>query len=117
MRTLQVTNNDLVIFNGDFQMVEGDAELAQSVRMNIEAARGEWFLDLNYGMDREPMETKPYNEEMVQLSIIEAATSDERIASVENLKMSPNFATRRLAVSMQLVKETGEIIDLEGVEI
>jgi len=117
MRTLEVYNRDLVISNGDFNMIEGDAELAQSVRMNIEAARGEWFLDLNYGMDREPFETKPFNEDAAQLAIIEAATADERIASVENIVLTPDFQTRRLKVTMQLIKDTGDILEVEGVEI
>lgn len=117
MRTLEVYNRDLVIRNGDFNMIEGDDELAQSVRMNIEAAQGEWFLDLNYGMDREPFETKPFNEEAAQLALIEAATADERIASVENIVMTPDFVTRRLKVTMRLIKETGDTLDIEGVEI
>ncbi|WP_426353649.1 DUF2634 domain-containing protein [Exiguobacterium sp. R-39] len=116
MRTIKVTNGDIVINNGDFVMIDEDEELAQSVRMNIEAAQGEWFLDLNYGMDRESIETKPYNEEAVQLAIIEAATADERIQSVEDLVLTPDFMTRRLSVSMRLIKQTGEEVALEGIE-
>lgn len=117
MRTLEVYNLDLVIRNGDFNMIEGDDELAQSVRMNLEAAQGEWFLDLNYGMDREPFETKPFNDEAARMAIIEAATADERIASVEDIVLTPDFQTRRLKVTMRLIKDTGEILDVEGIEL
>lgn len=117
MRTLKVTNGDLVISNGDFAMIEDDEELAQSVRMNLEAAQGEWFLDLNYGMDREPFETKPFNEEAARLAIIEAATTDERIQAVDQLDLVPDFKTRRLSVTMTLLKTNGEEVQLEGVEI
>lgn len=117
MRTLKVTNGDLVIGNGNFTMIEDDEELVQSVRMNLEAAQGEWFLDLNYGMDREPFETKPFNEEAVQLAIIEAATTDERIQAVDQLELVPDFKNRRLTVSMKLLKANGEEVVLEGIDI
>ena len=117
MRTLKVTNGDLVISNGDFAMIQNDEELAQSVRMNLEAAQSEWFLDLNYGMDREPFEEKPFNEEAARLAIIEAATADDRIQAVNELIMTPDFKTRKLKVSLTLIKETGELVQLEGVEL
>jgi len=117
MRTLKVTNGDLVISNGDFAMIQEDEELAQSVRMNIEAAQGEWFLDLNYGMDREPFETKPFNEESARLAIVEAATADGRIQAVDRLELVSDFNSRRLSVSMTLIKTNGEEVQLGGVEI
>lgn len=118
MRTLQVTAGDLVISNGDFAMISDNEELAQSVRMNIEAAKGEWFLDEEYGMDREPFEEKPFNEEAARLALVEAATADERIEAVAEIEMTPDFKTRRLKVRMELTKlNTDETIVLEGVEI
>lgn len=117
MRTLQVTNGDLVISSGDFAMIEGDEEVAQSVRMTMETARGEWFLNLEFGMRREPFESKPYNDEEVRAAIIDAATDDTRIAAVDDLEMTFNNALRTLAVTMQLQKADGDTIAIEEVGI
>lgn len=117
MRTLKIQNGDLVITAGDFMMIEGDEELAQSVRMTMETAQGEWFLNADFGMRREPFENKPYNEEEIRASIIEAATDDTRISSVENLTTTLDRVARSLGVMLELQKVDGETITIEGVEI
>lgn len=117
MRTLKVQNGDIVISAGEFAMIDGDEELAQSVRMTIETARGEWFLNEDFGMFRDPFESKPYNEEEIRASIIEAATDDTRIASVENLALVFDQAVRSLAVELVLQKTDGDTITIEEVEI
>lgn len=117
MRTLKVENGDLVISAGEFAMVEGDEELAQSVRMTMETAQGEWFLNVDFGMRRDPFESKPYNEEEIRASIIEAATDDTRISSVEGLSLAFDKFVRTLGVSLQLQKADGQTIIIEEVEI
>lgn len=117
MRTLKVQNGDLVIAAGEFAMVEGDEELAQSVRMTMETAQGEWFLNLDFGMLRDPFENKPYNEEEIRASIIEGATDDPRITSVEELSLVFDKVARTMGVSLQLQKADGRTIEIEEVEI
>lgn len=117
MRTLAITNGDLVISAGDFAMIEGNEEIAQSVRMTMETARGEWFLNPLFGMRREPFENKPYNEEEQRSAIIEAATDDDRIASVENLVFTFDRAARIQNIRLDLLKTNGENVTIEEVGI
>lgn len=108
---------DIVISAGEFAMIEGDEELAQSVQMTMQTARGEWFLNEDFGMYREPFENKPYNEEEVRASIIEAATDDTRIVSVDTLSLVFDKAMRSLSVDLELQKADGDSITIEEVEI
>lgn len=117
MRTLEVKDGDLVISSGELNMVEGDLEIAQSVRMTMETAQGEWFLNPDFGMDREPLENKIFNEEAVRASIVEAATDDERIESVNDLVFAQDKSNRMLHVSLELQKTDGEAVRIEGVEL
>lgn len=117
MRTLKITNGDLVISAGDFAMIEGDEELAQAVRSTMETARGEWFLDPDFGMMREPFEEKPYNEEEQRSAVIEAATEDDRIASVENLVIAFDRGVRKQMIAFDLIKSDGEVVTIEEVGI
>lgn len=117
MRTLEIRNGDLVISAGEFAVIEGDQELAQSVRMTMETAREEWFLNEDFGMRREPFETKPYNEEEVRAAIIEAATDDTRITAVDNLTFAFDRPGRFLSVALELQKNDGDTITVEEVRI
>lgn len=113
MRTLEIYNGDLVISSGDFAMIEGNEEVAQAVKVTMETARGEWFLNPLFGMRREPFENKPYNEEEQRSAIIEAATDDERVASVENLSFAFERAARVEHVRLDLLLTNGENVTIE----
>lgn len=117
MRTLKLDNGDLVISSGDFAMIEGDAELAQAVELTMETALGEWFLNPDFGMRREPFENKPYNDEDQRAAIIEAATDDDRIASVENIVSRFDRELRTQRISLELRKTDGTIVTIEEVGI
>ncbi len=110
-------NGDIVISAGEFAMIQGDEELAHSVQMTMQTARGEWFLNEDFGMYRDPFESKPYNEEEVRASIIEAATDDTRIVSVDNLALVFDKVVRSMSVSLVLQKADGDTITIEEVEI
>lgn len=113
MRTLTLENGDLVMQNGTFATISGDAELAQSVENALLTAKGEWFLDEEHGLERDALLGKGFNEGEATDAIIEAVTQDERIASVEDILFTFNRQTRTLTVSMKLRKTEDEVIDLE----
>lgn len=117
MRTLELRNGDLVISSGELAMIEGDHELAQSVKLTMETARGEWFLNEDFGMLRDPFEAKPHNEEEIRAALIEAATDDERITAVDDLTVAFDRPGRLLSVSMTLQKSDGDTINVEEVTI
>ena len=48
---LDLVNNDLVIENGDLQLLNSEAAVArQTLSINLQFYQGEWFLDLDYGV-------------------------------------------------------------------
>lgn len=115
MRTLELKDGDLVIRGGGLSMVEGDKELEQSVQIEMQTARGEWFLNPLMGMDREPLLGKRLNEEEARAAILEAATADPRIETVENITFTRDG--RNLLVTLELTKTDGESLLLEEVEV
>lgn len=108
-------NGDFVLENGSFVLLEGVEQLAQEVKMSIQTSKGEYFLDLNEGMDREPILAKDFNENNGRNSIIESLVNTSEPLVVENI----SFANvgRVLLVDIILSKEDGTIINLNEVRI
>lgn len=116
MKTLLLDETgDLVLEQGSFLWIEGDEELAQSVRMILGTAKGEWFLDEEFGLDREPIFVKKFNENEARDSIIEALSVEPRIASVEEMKFTREG--RVLSVDLTLRKQDGETLYVQGVNL
>ena len=44
-------DNDLVILNGDLQLVTEDEEIAQHIKTRLMTWQGEWILDFGMGLD------------------------------------------------------------------
>ncbi|MGM0806530.1 MAG: DUF2634 domain-containing protein [Bacillota bacterium] len=106
---------DFVFKQGSFLMVEGDEELAQSVKVILQTAKDEWFLDEDFGLNREPLFSKRTNENEIRDSIIEALIVEPRISAVENISFRKE--NRVLFVDLTLRKQDGEILQVGGVDI
>ncbi|MCY9197368.1 DUF2634 domain-containing protein [Bacillus atrophaeus] len=117
MKTLKLKNGDLCFENGELQMVEGDAELAQSVEMILKTSMGEFELDEHVGLDRSSILRKQFDQEEAQYDIIDAISQEERIASVESLSFSINKESRNLSVHVKMAKEDEETIEIGGVDL
>jgi hypothetical protein len=116
MKTLLIDQTgDLVFKNGDFVLIEGDEELAQSVKVLLQTSKGEWFLDESFGLDRNSIFSKNFNEEEAKNSIIEVLAQEERIASVEEITFSR--IARELYVTLSLLKQDGTALLLQEVNI
>lgn len=115
MKNLLLVDGDLLLTKGDVALVEGDAELAQTLRTELETAQGEWFLDIDMGLDREPFESKPTNEEAIRTALTAVVTSHPQIESIESLELILDKSTRTLAVSFTARKVDGETIMMQEV--
>lgn len=116
MKTLAMRNGDLVFENGELQMLEGDAELAQSVEILLSTAKGEWFLNLETGLDRTAIFNKRFNETEIKDSIITAMEQEPRIATVENIILKKEGRTL-IMDDLLFTKAEGGEITLEGVNV
>ena len=108
-------NGDFVYQNGTFQMVEGDEQLVQEIRIAIETNKNEWFLDYEEGMDRNYLLGKNYDENRARSSIIESLINLSQTVFVENVTFQK--VARTLFVNIALRKEDGTRLNVEGVRI
>ncbi|MGG3846759.1 MULTISPECIES: DUF2634 domain-containing protein [Aeribacillus] len=115
MRAPKIVDGDIVFENGDVVMIEGDEELGQSLESVFQTRKGEWFLNENFGLDREPFLTKKFDELLAADAIAEAAAQEERIQQVENVSFKREG--RSLKVDVTFVKSDGQSLQLEGVDI
>lgn len=116
MKALKIDETgDFIMENGSFVIIEGDEQLAQEARISIETLRGEWFLNPDEGMDREPFLGKSFNENNARSSIIEALMNTSEPLRVEQV----TFTTieRVLFVDVSLRKEDGSTLFVEGVRL
>lgn len=113
MRTLQMSQGDLVLEKGNLAIVEGDDELNQSTAHGLRTALGEWFLDEEFGLDRDALLGKGFNENEATDAIVECVTQDPRIARVESITYTFNKTTRTLSVFMRIVKQDETTLEVE----
>ncbi|WP_416730311.1 DUF2634 domain-containing protein [Fictibacillus sp. JL2B1089] len=106
---------DLVFEQGSFLMVKDDEELAQSVRIVLQTALEEWFLNEGFGLNRETFLTKTFNETEARDSIIDALSVEDRISSVEDIKFSK--VGRSLLINLVLIKNDNTSLLIEGVNV
>lgn len=105
---------DVVFKNGDLVMIEGDEELAQGIRVLLETSLEEWFLDPDFGLDRNSILVKKFNEMEATDAIIEALEAESQIAFLEKITFA--ITGRSLTIDLSLLKANGEVLDIEGVE-
>jgi hypothetical protein len=108
-------NGDYVMVNGEFVIIEGDEQLTQEVRMAVQTNKGEWFLDVDEGLNRDALFAKKFDENNAKNSIIESLMRLSEPLSVETITF--NRVNRLLLVDMILRKEDGARLIVEGVNI
>lgn len=111
-KALKLNQGDIEITNNKIELVEGREEVKQSITERVELAKGEWFLDLERGMDTEPMKTKRYQLELIEISVIEAIKQDPRIdqVNIKEIKVNKN---RLLTIKADVTVAEYGIIDIE----
>lgn len=108
-------NGDFVFENGSFLMIVGDEELAQQVVLAVKTSKGEWFLDPEEGADRSAIFSKVFDEQAVKDSLIESIEGTSESLIVEEIFFVKEG--RNLQVYLNLKKEDGSSLQLEGVEL
>lgn len=111
-------SGDFIIEKGSFVMVEGDDELIQQIRMSYLTRKGEWFLDEDEGLEREPLFAKFFDQDEAKDAIIESTIGTSESLEYENITFDRDKkTTRKMVVNVNVSKEDGTILSMEGVEI
>lgn len=119
MKTLKIVDGDFVFdANGNLEMVEGDEEIAQGVKMSLAIQKGEFELDENVGLDTSFRQNKLVSDDEIVDSILESIqimTDQNIIEGAENIIISRD--QRTINVDLKAIKTDGTNINLEGVEL
>ena len=113
---LKVSNSDLFRVNGKQKTIDKKDELLQSLKNRLLTRKGEYFLDIDYGLDYEnifPISTKFVDDEIKKMSIRECLFQDERIISIESIDIKHN--QRQTDIKFKAISVFGAIEG--GVEI
>ena len=88
MKTFKIVNGDLVFDGqGNLVMVEGEDEIAQSIERVLTTNKGEWFLNLEHGLDYQEIQGKGRDVEGIKLAITEAILQEGRVSEVEKNRL------------------------------
>lgn len=103
LKSFKILNDDLVITNGNLEMTDGDLEVCQCVERAITTRIGEFFLNLEHGMDYSEFETKAPSGEKLKFAVIEAALQDDRVKSISSIDVEFDRANRGARIDFALV--------------
>lgn len=118
MKTFKIQNGDLV-FDGqnNLAMVEGREEEGQAIERALTTNKGEWFLNLDHGLEYAEIQGKGRDKEGIRLAVTEAIHQDDRVEDIEGIDIDINRAARRLEVKCKVKIITGhtlqEVIAIE----
>lgn len=116
MIALATKNGDLEFKDGDLYLVDEKRDIAQCLMAIFSTRKGEFFLDVELGLDQEPFLKKTSDDSERKLAIREAAFQEERVITVDSIDIDVDKETRRAKIDIGVTTVVGEI-RLEGVEI
>lgn len=111
MITFKILNDDIVIdSDGNIEMVEGADEVIQSVERTLTTKTGEWFLNVNHGLDYGIIKRKGYSVDDIKGAVTQAILQEMRILSVDSVETFVNDIQRSVAISFKATGIDGEVI-------
>lgn len=115
MKTFKLVNGDLIFdAQNNLVMVEGKEEIAQSIERILTTNKGEWFLNLEHGLDYKAITGKGRDIEGIKLAITEAILQEERVSEVEKIDLFLD-KDRHLKINVTARLQEGDTLDLSEV--
>lgn len=112
MKSLLLSNGDLVISQGDLQLVEGNDEIKQCVEVSLGTNRAEWFLNPEIGLSFEHVLGKA-TDDQISAEISLAISQEPRINTIEVLEIARDNKRRKLEVYFEGTTVDGDTIEGE----
>lgn len=100
----------------NLRMVDGGDERVQTIRLLMETAQGEWFLNTEHGVDyRAILGAKPgASDELIRAAVTEALAQEPRVTDTSRMDLEYVGETRRLNIDLQVwMDETPVPVDVE----
>lgn len=96
-------SGDIDLSAGDFQLVEGDAAVAQHAEIRLSTLKGEWFEDTRIGVDYfDLIFVRPFNKTLVDAHLKQALLTTPGVDSIVAYASTLDTVTRQLTVTAQL---------------
>lgn len=109
-------NNDIIFANNELQLVTGNDQLAQEVKVSLTVAKGEWFLDETEGLNRYSIMRKNPNKDEVREDILEAISDTSEEVVVDSMTFS-DIIDRKASVTMTMRKTEDDEIIVSEVDV
>jgi hypothetical protein len=111
------SNNDLIVENGQFKLVEDGAEVVQHVRTRLLFYKEEWFLNLQAGVPYfQEIFIKPASLANTESIIKSKILNTRHIESLTEFEMQYDNLSRKISISFSAITSFGTI-DNEKVTI
>jgi len=108
MFSLLLKDGDIVIDEGELQLVEGADELAQCVDVTLNINQGEWFFNRNAGIDRSKTHGKSTDAE-ARNEVIQGISQETRVNTIDELKIDSNRADRTRDIYFEVSSDEGTV--------
>lgn len=104
-------DGDLLIENNQIKMVADNELLRQKIKTVLQTNIGEWFLNLNEGIDFSNLLGKYKGEEVIRNEIIEGLSQIDSSLYLEEFSCDFDRINRKLTVKFKAKNESGEELE------
>jgi hypothetical protein len=113
VKSFLIRDDDLVIRDGEMQMVDGTEETCQCVERALTTRQGEFFLDTEHGLNHEEFKKKNFSESTIKMEVIETVLQEETVEKVSGIEMNYDRINRSARIKLAGVLKTGTEIETE----
>jgi len=110
MKSLHLNDNGDIEFDnlGNLKMVEGADEVRQRNKISLSTRKGEWFLNLNFGIPWLKLLGNKAKEDEIKQEIVKTLESDDAIGSINSIEINTDNATRDAVIDISGTLTTGD---------
>lgn len=106
-------DGDLDLADGrDLQLLADDEAIAQHVRLRLRQVKGEWFLDLDAGLDWFGLVLgKGHSDDEIEAEVRRVLVATPGVVQVYSVEIEREASLRRASIAVQALTDSGELVD------
>lgn len=104
------SNGDVIIENNRIKMIDGNELIRQKVQTVIGTNKGEWFLNIDEGIDFNNLLGKKKDDEIIRNEIIQGLQQVDSSFVLETFNCDFDRKNRKLTVNFKAKNSDGEIV-------
>lgn len=113
MKSFLIKNDDLVIQDGEMQMVDGTEETCQCVERALTTRQSEFFLDTEHGLNHEEFKKKNFSSNIIKMEVVETVLQEETVEKANDIEMYYDSINRSANIKFAGVLKNGTAIETE----